>query len=156
MADNATITRVIGSEMVVLAKGVVKFYQGEKSRWKEFAMGTLVWCTNKEGVQFFKLLALEDATELLSEELHENFEETYKCLRTTRGTHHFHTMEFEDYIAGACFARDAEALEFSKKMPVMAPKVSTKDRESCRASYSRRIYYYSCKWTHIIGLSESD
>ena len=76
------------------------------------------------GVQFFKLLQLSDGAELLSEELYENFEQNYRCERTLRGTHHFHIMEFEHTMAGACFAKDAEAMEFSKKLPIMAPKPS--------------------------------
>ena len=124
--DDADIAAAIGG-LVTLAKGVVKWYRGEKRGWEEFGVGLLVWCTEVQtGVQFLKLLKLESGAVLLSEELYENFDQHYRCERTTRGTHHFHTMEFETSVAGACFANDAEALEFAKKMPIMAPKPAKK------------------------------
>ena len=72
------------------------------------------------GVQFFKLLQLSDGAELLSEELYENFEQNCRCERAARTTSaHGLSTRWR-----ACFAKDAEAMEFSKKLPIMAPKPS--------------------------------
>lgn len=82
----------------------------------------LVWHTDPDGFQWMKLLRLSDGTVLLDEELYENFDLSYRCERTRHGTHHFHTFELEDFVVGACFARDADANEFKNKMPIMGPK----------------------------------
>eukprot|EP00966_Prymnesium_polylepis_P178384 4131171-Prymnesium_polylepis.1 len=39
-----------------------------------------------------------------------------------RGTHAFHAMEFDDYIAGACFDKEPDAKKFETQIKVMAPK----------------------------------
>ena len=47
-----------------------------------------------------KVVRLRDRKIILDEELYEDFEKNYKCKRTVNGTHHFHIMEFESFIAG--------------------------------------------------------
>ena len=49
-----------------------------------------------------KVVRLSDCKLILNEELYEDFEKNYKCGRTAHGTHHFHIMEFEHFIAGKC------------------------------------------------------
>ena len=122
--DAALLSRALGDGAFPIAKGVAKLYRGDpkSQRWTAIDVGLLVWQTDADGFQWFKLLRLADGAVLLEEELYENFDLSYKCERTRHGTHRFHTFEFEDYVAGACFARDADANEFATKIPVMGPK----------------------------------
>ena len=69
---------------------------------------------------------------LFDEELYENFDTNYSCKRTANGSHHFHIMEFDDYIAGACFANESDAKEFEKMIPMMSPKPKAKDTKESR------------------------
>ena len=122
-----------------VASGVVKLYRVEKARWYEVADGLLIWSLNqRSGVQHFKLVDIQSGEVKLNEELYENFELNYKAERTSRGTHHFHIMEFED-IMGVCFAHEADAMEFAKKVPIMAPKPTKKaDSKEARKAEAER------------------
>ena len=80
----------------------------------------LVWVATKEGLSYLRLLRLSNGEVLFEEELYENFDQTYVCKKTQDGSHHFHIMEFEDYMAGACFAEEKDAKQFEQMMPVMA------------------------------------
>ncbi|KAL1526331.1 hypothetical protein AB1Y20_015045 [Prymnesium parvum] len=123
--DDSVLKAAIG-DMIILEKGVVMMYRAEKSSWVQppgGGLGMLVWCTDmSDNSQYFKLLRLGDGREILSEELYEDFEKNYHCKVTSRGTHRFHTMEFENYIAGVCFDDDSNAKEFEAKIPIMSPK----------------------------------
>jgi hypothetical protein len=77
-----------------IAKAVGKLYRAEKSAWLEFGIGALVWWANlDDDRQYFKFVQLHDAAVLLDEELHVEFVDSYKALRTTTGSHAFHTFE---------------------------------------------------------------
>ena len=122
--DAALLTRSLGEGAFPIAKGVAKLYRGDAKgqKWSELHVGLLVWLTDADGFQQFKLLRLADGAVLLEEELYENFDATYKDGKTKNGTHPVHTFEFEDYVAAACFAKEGDANEFKSRMAVMAPK----------------------------------
>ena len=52
-----------------------------------------------------QVVRLSNGEVILDEELYEDFEKNYKCTRTAHGTHHFHIMEFDDFIAGGSCER---------------------------------------------------
>ena len=132
--DASVMQQAIGDSSIVLAKGVARLYRGDEKgkRWVEVGTGMLVWFTDADTFQWFKLLRIADGHVLMEEELYENFDQSYHCLRTNHGTHHFHTMEFEEYVVGACFAKDTEANEFKSKITVMAPKRKLDSKEARR------------------------
>ncbi|KAL3931465.1 MAG: hypothetical protein SGPRY_001115 [Prymnesium sp.] len=122
--EESLLKAAIG-EMVVIGRGVVMVYRADKSSWTELAgggLGMLVWCTDMDSSQYFKLLRLEDGKVLLSEELYEDFDQNYSCKVAGQGSHCFHCMEFENYIAGICFDNESDAASFAQKIPVMCPK----------------------------------
>ena len=121
------VKAALGAGVVPICQGVVKLFKGENNKkWVEIGVGLLVWCMEQRTcVQSFKLLNVENGNTLMDEELYENFGDTYQSLKTSRGTHSFHIFEFDEVI-GACFNKTAEAHEFIKKIPVMAPKSAKK------------------------------
>jgi hypothetical protein len=145
--DEALIKKALGEGGIPLAKGIAKLCEahagalrsraahslttrsahacadrGEKGKWVPIDAGMLLWHTDVDGFQYFKLLRISDGTVLLEEELYENFDLSYRCERTRHGSHQFHTFELEDQVVGACFNREADANEFKSKMPIMGPK----------------------------------
>ena len=82
----------------------------------------LVWTMDTNAVQTFKVVRLSDGKVILDEELYEDFDKNYKCLRTNHGTHHFHCMDFDEYVAGVVFDKEEDARQFEKKIPIMGPK----------------------------------
>ena len=85
--------------------------------WVEQGVGMLVWWSSKFGdEQRFRCLRISDMHPILDEELYDNFDENYTCTKTKRGTHFFHTMEFEHDVWGVCFAREADASNFAQKI----------------------------------------
>jgi hypothetical protein len=125
--DAEMVSAALGAGVVPICQGVVKLFKGENNKkWVEIGVGRLVWCMEQRtGVQWFKLLNMENGNTLMDEELYDNFGDTYQSLKTSRGTHSFHIFEFDEVI-GACFDKTAEANEFIKKIPVMAPKSAKK------------------------------
>ena len=113
------------ADNIEFGSGIVKLYkaEGKKMNWVEQGVGMLVWWSSKFGdEQRFRCLRVSDMHPILDEELYDNFDENYTCTKTKRGTHFFHTMEFEDSVWGVCFAREADASNFAQKIKIMAPK----------------------------------
>jgi flagellar biosynthesis GTPase FlhF len=140
--DEQLIKAALGPGAIVIAKGVAKFYRGDRGRWVEGKVGMFVWQTAADGIQWFKLLRLSDGEVLEEEELYENFVLNYKTEKTQNGTNQFHIMEFEDYVAGVCFAKEADANEFKSKIPIMAPqpRAATNSKEAKRAQKEAEKY----------------
>ena len=113
------------ADNIEFGSGIVKLYkaEGKKMNWVEQGVGMLVWWSSKFGdEQRFRCLRISDMHPILDEELYDNFDENYTCTKTKRGTHFFHTMEFEHDVWGVCFAREADASNFAQKIKIMAPK----------------------------------
>ena len=113
------------ADNIEFGSGIVKLYkaEGKKMNWVEQGVGMLVWWSSKFGdEQRFRCLRISDMHPILDEELYDNFDENYTCTKTKRGTHFFHTMEFEHDVWGLCFAREADASNFAQKIKIMAPK----------------------------------
>ena len=137
--DEITLKRALG-DLPPIAKGVARLYKGEKGRWTVIDTGMLVWQADMDGVQTFKLLRISDGSVLFEEELYENFGDNYSCEKTTRGTHQFHTMELAEFVAGVCFANDADANGF-KNMLSMMPKakpMTAKEKKAAEAEEKKR------------------
>ena len=118
--DDGMMMQALGEGAVPIVKGVCKLYRGDHGHWKHLHTGLLVWHSHKDGLSWLKLLRLSDGEVLFDEEMYENFDAFYSCKRTANGSHHFHTMEFEDYVAGVCFANEADAKMFEKMIPNIA------------------------------------
>lgn len=88
-----------GAGVRMIAKAVGKLYRSDDSSWLEVGIGALVWWANLEdGRQYFKFVQLHDEAELLDEELHMEFAVSYQTLRTTTGSHAFHTFELGEEV----------------------------------------------------------
>ena len=112
------------ADNIEFGSGIVKLYkaEGKKMNWVEQGVGMLVWWSSKFGdEQRFRCLRVSDMHPILDEELYDNFDENYTCTKTKRGTHFFHTMEFEHDVWGVCFARETR-LACSARAPTQRRK----------------------------------
>ena len=121
--EHARAQEALSGGLQLMAQAVVKMFRSDNGGgWQEVGgPGMLVYCANSSGVQWVKVVQLSDGAQLLNEELYEDFNRTYAS-DGRAAQMAFHTMEFDGWVGGFCFARDAEAQQFASAVPASCPK----------------------------------
>jgi len=121
--EHARAQEALGGGLQLLSQAAVKMFRSDNgSSWREAGgPGMLVYCVSSSGVQWMKLVQLSDGATLLEEELYDDFDRTYDA-DSRAAQMAFHTMEFDGWVGGFCFARDAEAQQFASAVPTNCPK----------------------------------
>ena len=121
--EHARAQEALSGGLQLLAQAAVKMFRSDNGGgWQEAGgPGMLVYCANSSGLQWMKVVQLSDGATLLNEELYEDFNRTYSS-DSRAAQMAFHTMEFDGWVGGFCFARDAEAQQFASAVPTSCPK----------------------------------
>ena len=121
--EHARAQEALSGGLQLLAQAAVKMFRSDNGGgWQEAGgPGMLVYCANSSGLQWMKVVQLSDGATLLNEELYEDFNRTYSS-DSRAAQMAFHTMEFDGWVGGFCFARDAEAQQFANAVPASCPK----------------------------------
>ena len=121
--EHARAQEALSGGLQLLAQAAVKMFRSDNGDgWQEAGgPGMLVYCSNSSGSQWMKVVQLSDGATLLNEELYEDFNRTYSS-DSRAAQMAFHTMEFDGWVGGFCFARDTEAQQFASAVPASCPK----------------------------------
>jgi len=121
--EHARAQEALSGGLQLLALAVVKMFRSDNGDgWQEAGgPGVLVYCSHSSGSQWMKVVQLSDGATLLNEELYEDFNRTYSA-DSRAAQMAFHTMEFDGWVGGFCFAHDTEAQQFASAVHASCPK----------------------------------